>query len=252
MTTPDDEVSTRRFSSRAADYARFRPGYPPAAIDAILAGLPPPTALAIADVAAGTGIASRLLADRGARVIAVEPNAEMRGAAAPHAGVAFVDGTAEATGLADATVDVVTAAQAFHWFDVPSTLREFHRILRPGGRVALLWNRRRRDDPFTLGYRAALAAIDAEAPADRHHFDPAAVTQGGLFAALGESHCDNPGPLSLDELIGRAMSTSTVPRSGPRHDTLMAALRALHARFAGADGRATMVYRTDVFLFRRT
>lgn len=85
---PDDPDPTRRFSDRADAYARFRPSYPASAIDAILAGLAPPATLEAADVGAGTGIASRLLGDRGVRVAAVEPNAAMRAAAAPHPRVA--------------------------------------------------------------------------------------------------------------------------------------------------------------------
>src|SRR5204862_5124880 len=113
---PADPDPTRRFSDRAADYARYRPSYPAAAIDAILAGLPLPAALTIADVAAGTGIATRLLADRGARVLAVEPNAAMRAAAQPHPRVSWHDGTAEATGLPGSARDVVTVAPAVRWF----------------------------------------------------------------------------------------------------------------------------------------
>src|SRR5689334_8771077 len=101
-----NEHPTCRFFDRAGDYARYRPGYPGAAIDAVLEGLP--KACTVADVAAGTGILSRLVAARGARVLAVEPNAAMRAAAAPHPGVVWSDGTAEATGLPDGSVDLVT------------------------------------------------------------------------------------------------------------------------------------------------
>lgn len=247
----DDQRPTERFSDRADDYARFRPSYPDAAIDAILGGLPPPDSLAIVDVGAGTGIMSRLLADRGAHVVAVEPNAAMRAAAQEHPRVRFVDGSAEATTLAAATADLVVVAQAFHWFDRARTLPEFHRVLRPNGRLALVWNRRSRDDPFTLGYRAALAAIDGDAPAERNAFDPATVSTFGGFVRHRLSVATNAHPLTEDELIGRAMSTSTVPRSGPRRDELLRLLRALHTRHHDDLGRATMVYRTEVHRWDR-
>lgn len=248
---PLDEHPTRRFSDRAEDYARFRPSYPSLAIDAILAGLAPPSQLVVADVGAGTGISTRLFAERGARVVAVEPNAAMRGAAQAHPRVTWVDGTAEGTNLAANAHDLVVVAQAFHWFDVPKALREFHRILRPHGRLAIVWNKRSREEAFTLGYRMALEAIDGEAPAERSTFDPAVVAATGFFTNPGRHTFRNAQALTEDELIGRAMSTSTVPRTGPRTDELLRLLHALHARHRGADGRATMVYDTEVYLWDR-
>src|SRR5688572_1439463 len=243
---PAEPASTVRFSDRADDYARFRPGYPAAAVDAILAGLGAPERLAAADVGAGTGIFARLLADRGVHVAAVEPNAAMRAAATAHPRVVWHDGTAEATGLTAGAHDLIAVAQAFHWFRVPETCRELHRVLRRGGRLAILWNHRSRDDAFTLGYRAALEAIDGEAPAERSTFVPATVTTTGLFAGHRLLTFAFEQPITEAELLGRARSTSTVPKAGPRLDRLLALLRDLHARHRGPDGRATMVYRTDV------
>src|SRR5262245_18241062 len=98
---------TRRFSDRTQEYVRFRPTYPASAIDHMLAGLSDPSRLIAADIGAGTGISALLLAERGVRVWAVEPNAEMRAAAAPHPHVTWQDGTAEATGLPPGSVDLV-------------------------------------------------------------------------------------------------------------------------------------------------
>ncbi len=138
-----------RFSDRAADYAKYRPSYPDQAIATILEGLGNPSQLVAADIGAGTGISSRLLAERGVRVLAIEPNPSMREAASPHALVEFRNGTAEATNLPDSSVDLVTCFQAFHWFDPAPTLWEFHRILKPSGRLALVWNDRSQEDEFT-------------------------------------------------------------------------------------------------------
>jgi len=240
---------TCRFHDRAEDYARYRPGYPDDAIDALLCGLP--AACTVADVAAGTGILSRLLAARGADVLAVEPNASMRAAAAPDPRVRWIDGTAEATGLEDASVDLVTVAQAFHWMDVPAALREFARILRPDGRLSILWNRRSREDPFTLGYRTVLQTMDAEAPAERSEFDPAVVSSSGLFDEQRRLEFVNVQRLTEEQLLGRARSTSTVPLTGPRYEQILALLRELHARHRRPDGTAQMAYRTEVFLWQR-
>src|SRR3989442_3132520 len=115
---------TRRFGDRASDYRRYRPDYPAAAIDTILSGLLDPGRLRVADIGAGTGICSRLLAERGVRLLAVEPNAEMRAAAEAHARIEWRAGEAEATGLAVASLDLVVCAQAFHWFRQPEALEE--------------------------------------------------------------------------------------------------------------------------------
>lgn len=249
---PAEPDSTQRFHDRALDYARFRPSYPEAAIDAILDGLPEPSHVVAADIGAGTGISARLLARRGVRVLAVEPNAAMRDAAAAHAKVTFSAGTAAATGLASAAHDLVLVAQAFHWFDPPAALREFQRILRAGGRLALVWNRRSRQDAFTLGYRQALLAIDAEAPAERSEFDPSTVTASQRFTNPRHFTFVNAQALTLEELLGRAMSTSTVPKKGPMCDEHQRLLHALHARHRDGAGRATMVYTTEVYLWDRT
>ncbi len=246
---PDPPV-TRRFDDRAQDYARYRPGYPAAVVDFVLTGWTGRTRRA-ADVGAGTGISAQMLADAGLEVIAVEPNADMRRAAVPHPRVRWSEGTAEATGLPDGSVDLVLAAQAFHWFARERALAEFQRILRPGGRLAVLWNRRSRTDPFTLGYRRALEDTAGEAPAEKTEFAPEAVGATGRFACLRSASFPNLQLLGLDELIGRARSTSTVPKQGPVRDELERRLRALHREHADATGRATMHYDTRVFLWDR-
>ena len=105
-----------------------------------------------ADVGAGTGISSRLLAECGVRVLAIEPNADMRQAALPHPLVEYREATAEATGLADATVDLVTCFQSFHWFNPQPTLLEFNRIVKPSGRLAVVWNDLDENDEFSANY----------------------------------------------------------------------------------------------------
>ena len=140
----------QRFSSRAVDYARYRPGYPSAVLDLLReqCGLCP--AQVIADIGSGTGLLSELFLKNGNRVIGVEPNLEMRRAGEqylrPYGGFRSVDGCAEATTLPDASADFVTVGQAFHWFEPNAAHRELGRILRPGGCVVVLWNDRRLDE----------------------------------------------------------------------------------------------------------
>lgn len=250
--TPLGELNpTGRFSDRVTDYVKYRPSYPAPAIDAVLAGLRSPSDLTAADVGAGTGISARLLADRGVRVLAVEPNAAMSGAADQHAGVTWRTGTAEATGLADSSTDLITAFQAFHWFEPGPTLREFHRILRPGGRLALVWNRRSLTEPFTAGFRRAIHEVGGESAAERMDFDPAVIARSGLFSPPRLSEFPNEQRLDEAGLIGRAMSASYVPKTGPEAGRLLALLRELHARHADASGRVTLVYSTQVFVSAR-
>src|SRR5436190_11288304 len=137
----------QRFSNRVADYVRYRPGYPLALIDVLRAecGLRPDHV--IADVGSGTGLLSRLFLDNGNRVFGVEPNEEMRQAGeeylARYDKFSSVSGSSEATTLPEASVDFITAAQAFHWFEPVATRREFLRILKPHGWVVVLWNDRK-------------------------------------------------------------------------------------------------------------
>ena len=149
-------------------YAAFRPSYPAQAIDAALEGLGDPRGLTIADVGAGTGISARLFAERGARVIAIEPNAQMRAAAEVHPRVAWCDGHGRADRLESASVDAVVACQAFHWFATMETCTEFRRVARR--RAVLLQYERDERDPFTRAYGdvvRAYATDDTEIVAHR-------------------------------------------------------------------------------------
>src|SRR5205823_2563402 len=153
----------------AETYARYRPSYPEVALDFIMNHCALRNGSLVIDMGCGTGISSRLFAQRGIRVIGVDPNADMRARAAAEPlppGIpvpTYCDGRAEATGLPSGQADVVLAAQAFHWFDPDKALREFHRLLKPGGWTVLLWNERDETDPFTAAYGAAFRAVPGAA-----------------------------------------------------------------------------------------
>ena len=244
---------TGRFSDRAGDYVKYRPDYPAAAIDAVIEGLAPP--VLATDVGAGTGISARQLAGRGVCVIAIEPNAPMREAAAPHPLVEWRDGTAEATGLATGSVALVACAQAFHWFRPREALAEFARVLAPGGRLALWWNTRDDADALTRGYKDAIRGEGGEHPAEARDVSSAEFAAemrleprfGGL-EALAFPHAQ---VLDAEGLLGRATSASYVPREGPGLEALRARLEQLHARHADAGGRVHLRYVTRVYRLKR-
>lgn len=245
-----DVNPTGRFSDRADDYVRYRPSYPSAAIDLILAGLPPPAELIAVDVGAGTGISSRLLAERGVRVMAVEPNQAMREAAEAHEGIDYFDGTAEEIPLAKGGADLVLVAQAFHWFRPDESLREMARVLRPGGRLALVWNRRSERDPFTSGYRQAILAVATDAKLEGMAADLSAIERSGCFGPQRFATFEQRQRLDRDGLVGRALSASYVPKEGPGRARLLELLESLfvaHAR----EGEVELVYDTEVTLAER-
>jgi SAM-dependent methyltransferase len=232
---------TGRFGDRALAYAAFRPSYPPEAIDAALDGLGDASALQIADVGAGTGISARLFADRGVSVIAIEPNARMRAAAEPHARVVWRDGTAERTGLADASVDAVVACQAFHWFATREVMGEFRRVARR--RAVLLQYERHESDEFTRAYGDVVRAYATD---DTEALRAQALVAFEAFSGARVARAEQLSRQALDReaLVGRAASSSYLPSSGPDAERLQRDLRALFDRYEreGAVELVTVTY----------
>lgn len=235
----------RRFSTRADDYARFRPDYPEEAINFVLEGVERPAV--VVDAGAGTGISSRQLAREGVHVIAIEPNAEMRKAAEPHPRVEFRGGSAESMPVGDASADVVACFQAFHWFRPDAAFREFARVLVDRGRIALVWNERDSTDPFTREYGAIVRAASHDHPAERRLDTSKAIYETPLFENVEHQTFRHAQRLSLDGLIGRTRSASYLPAEGAAFEELERALHDLYARSAGGDGTVTLVYRTEVY-----
>jgi SAM-dependent methyltransferase len=247
---------TRRFTDRAADYARGRPSYPGELVDVLREGCGLDRSWVVADVGSGTGNLSRLFLDAGNRVEAVEPNREMREAAeralAGQPDFHSVEGRAEATGLAAGSVDLVAAGQAFHWFDRELARGEFRRILRPRPErwIGLIWNDRQAEaGPFMRDYEALL---------EHHGEDYRQVkrlwpTDDDLARFFGDHPAwkhslPNEQLLDREGLRARARSSSYVPAPGlPGHRELMQALDALFDRHA-RQGRVSIPYVTRVWV----
>jgi len=148
--------STTRFSNRVEDYVKYRPGYPVEIVRFLHDTYSLTQDKLIADIGAGTGISTALFLKKGYRVIAVEPNVEMREKAIElldsYNGFIPQNGTAENTGIESNSVSAIIAGQAFHWFDAVKTRTEFKRILKPDGIVALIWNERKTTSAFEQEY----------------------------------------------------------------------------------------------------
>ena len=157
----DLHPATQGFGRAADAYERGRTDYPAAAVEFIVDRLGLRAGRIVLDLAAGTGKLTRLLVPSGAEVIAVEPIAEMR---AKIENARVLEGTAEAIPLADASVDAVTVAQAFHWFRPDDALREIHRVLRPGGGLALIWNVRDESDPIHAAATEIMRPLEENVP----------------------------------------------------------------------------------------
>ncbi len=237
--------STERFGSRAQDYAAGRPSYPDRALDVLLAGLGEPTNVVAVDLGAGTGISSRLLAARGAQVTAVEPNGPMRAAAVPCSGVEWVDATAEFTGRANASADLVTAFQAFHWFASDITLREMLRILRPGGRAAIVYNERDERDPFTQAYGQIVRRFHTDDTELRRDSGRKTFAAFAAWQAVCTSEVPNEQRLNRRELRARVGSTSYLPHEGAAFEELIAAIDELFEESA-VENEVTMHMKTIV------
>jgi ubiquinone/menaquinone biosynthesis C-methylase UbiE len=241
-----------RFSDRAKDYARFRPTYPTAAIAAILDGLGNPTDLIVADVGAGTGISSRLLAEHGLQVWAIEPNESMQQVADPHPRVTFLTGTAEQTGLLDQSVDLVTCFQAFHWFDPAQALPELRRILKPSGRLAVIWNDRDRSAPFTQSYSQIIQQVSGDHPAEHRMVAEKPLLDSAEFGNIQHLTFSHQQALDWDGLMGRANSSSYIPKDPQSQQQLITALEALYTQWVDAQGLVYLTYCTQVFLGEST
>jgi len=247
---------TSRFSVRVPYYHQFRPRYPKAVIETLAGYSLTPDSI-VADIGAGTGISSELFLDYGCTVYAVEPNAEMRAACAHYYGERprfhAIDGKAEATTLADHSIEWVTAGQAFHWFDHAGAKAEFRRILRSGGHIALFWNDRTENvSAFVSEYNAIMREFDIEQGGTPRAQNLIAEEDQLMefFAPNGYDRIElaNPIDYDFDALKGRAISSSYAPLPGhARHGEMIAALRGVFDRHQSG-GHVRMDYVTQVYV----
>jgi SAM-dependent methyltransferase len=229
-------------------YERGRPDYPAAAIDWLCEALEAGPTSTVVDLAAGTGKLTRRLVGRAGTVVAVEPIPEMAAKLRELVGgVEVLQGTAEEMPLPDSSVDSVTVAQAFHWFDQDRAIAEIHRVLRPSGRLGLMWNHRDLSDPLQAAIDDLVNRYRYDTPAERDQRWRKAFAETTLFTPLEQRDFRMVQETDADGLVDRIGSTSFVAAlpDGKRLPFLEE-VRAL----APPDGRVLLRYRTGVYTCR--
>lgn len=235
-----------------ADYVRHRPSYPPELFAWLRETIGFSPSWRVADIGSGTGIFTRLLLEQGNPVHAVEPNDAMRAAAesllAGRPRFVSVAGSAEATTLPDHAFELITAAQAFHWFDAAAAKREFQRILVPDGWGLIAFNTRRIDaSPWMRAYEAFLC----ERAVDYKSVDHRLVEDSRLRPFLGDYRTWRfhwAASQTIEGIVGFSASSSYTPAPDhPSHESFYAALRELFAAHQ-ADGRVEVLYETEVYV----
>jgi SAM-dependent methyltransferase len=244
------EEARRGFQAGAAAYERGRPGYPTEAIAWLRAELDLRPGRTVVDVGAGTGKLTRELVGTGAAVVAVEPVPGMRSVLERTVpGARVLDGTAEALPAADESLDAITVAQAFHWFDVPRTLSEFHRVLRPGGRLAVIWNSRRREQPLHEAIHEITEPYRGDSPSHYESRWRESISADGRFAAAGEMQIPFEQQFDADGLVDRVGSISFIAAlPDDERGQVLARVRALAAEAAPP---LALGYTTEAYVYER-
>jgi SAM-dependent methyltransferase len=245
------ESAARGFARAPDEYERGRPSYTEEAIAWLAEALGLRRGTRVLDLAAGTGKLTRALASTGAELVAVEPVDEMRAKIADSLpAVEALRGTAEAIPLSDASVDAVAVGQAFHWFRGDEALVEIHRVIRPGGRLGLVWNGRDDSAPWVAALTEIMESYRGDAPAYRREVWRGAFERTTLFGPLEHRRFRLEHELDREGVVARVTSVSFIaalPDDEP--ETIAERVRELLASDPAVRGRERVVlpYRTDVF-----
>jgi MOSC domain-containing protein YiiM/SAM-dependent methyltransferase len=243
-------TAARGFAAGADAYERARPDYPADAVSLIADRLDLRPGRTLLELGAGTGKLTRMLVRYGARILALEPVAEMREKLATLVpGVELIGGTAEAIPLPAASVDAVVAAQAFHWFDTTRALSEIHRVLRPGGRLLLAWNMRDESVPWVRAMGELIHAVADGEPRTDDEVWRDGIARSALFAPFASATFEHAQRLTRDGVRDRVASVSYVAAASPSvRDATLAALATLLDTDPTTAGREVidLPYQTEV------
>lgn len=246
--------SQHRFSDRVDNYVKYRPHYPAALYDFLREkGIVAPHHV-IADIGCGTGISAKLFLERKHTVYGIEPNSDMLNAASIYlsdfSGFRSVTAPAEQTGLPAQSVDLVLCAQAFHWFDQQACKKEFQRILKPEGKVLLVWNDRRTPDQgFLRSYEdfLRLCGTDYKEVNHRNVQDKNVFTTFFGHSDFEEARFDNHQDFNFEGLKGRVLSSSYIPGEGHKdHEYMLYCLKKLFIRYQ-QEGLVRFEYDTRIY-----
>jgi SAM-dependent methyltransferase len=243
---------TSRFSDRVQYYIKYRPKYPREILDFLKRELKLTIRHTIADIGSGTGFLSKLFLQNGNKVYGVEPNTEMRQAAekllSHYPNFVSIDGSAEFTDLESGSIDFITAAQAFHWFDLKVSQNEFKRILKPNGWIILIWNERTETSPFLKAYEQLLKTFSV----DYQKVDHRKVTDNVLAQFFDSKNYEfklfkNEQQFNFEGLKGRLLSSSYAPMGGhPNHEPMMSELEKIFQEFQ-RQGKVIFEYDTKLY-----
>ncbi len=237
----------KRFSSRVENYIKYRPSYPQKIIKFLTEKKILNKNIAIADIGSGTGILSELFLKNGNKVYSVEPNPDMRKAAEKllekYNNFISIGGSAEKTGLQESSVDLITAAQAFHWFDVEKTKREFKKILKPNGYVVLIWNNRKKSgDNLSSDYEKLVLKYGTDYKEVRKN-----EKNVNEFYESNKKVFYNYQDLDYDGFKGRLLSTSYITlEDNPRFNRMLEELKKIFLTYQ-KNGTVRLEYNTEVY-----
>lgn len=247
---------TQRFSGRVDNYIKFRPSYPDEILKFLKEEINLSSEFIIADIGSGTGILSKIFLDNGNKVFCIEPNSEMRKAGETYLknykNFISINGTAESSQLHDHSIDLITAGQAFHWFDIEKSKKEFIRILKPKGWTALIWNSRKNDvTEFLKSYEKLLLKYSP----DYKNVDHKNINEDILklfFKNYKKKVFFNSQRFDFESLKGRLLSSSYAPAEGDQNFSQM--INELKNNFIKyqENGFIEFIYDTELFLGKLT
>jgi ubiquinone/menaquinone biosynthesis C-methylase UbiE len=246
----DNMESTKRFSNRVENYVKYRPSYPIEMINFLLEkGIRHNST--VCDIGAGTGILSKLLINKVGKLYAIEPNENMRLYAdkslSNYENYQSLLHTAEDTKLNDSSVDAITVAQAFHWFDQDKCKKEFKRILKPNGLIFLIWNNRINNTLFLQGYDDLLYKYGTDYSTVNHQN----ITDDALKNFIDENFektiFNNFQDFNLEGFLGRVFSSSYTPTEDqPNYEIFLSELKNLFKKYHES-GIVRFNYKTEIF-----
>jgi len=245
--------NTHRFSNRVDNYVKYRPTYPAEIILFLEKEIQFNNKFIVADIGSGTGILSKIFLDNGNTVFSIEPNEPMRNKAEEllknYSSFKSIDGTAEQTKLQNESIDLITAAQAFHWFDAAKTKAEFKRILKLNGYCCLIWNERLVISPFEKSYEQLLLDYAIDYTSVNHkNIDEKKIAAFFSPHQFIQQMFSNKQVFDFEGLKGRLLSSSYTPdENHPKHKPMIESLKNIFNSF-NQNNTVQFDYETKVYL----